>query len=101
MERTFGRIFFSNVQSNSDIEGMFTYSTVPGLGKQRGKRENIVNMRGRQSVGGGQRDIITQNIKTKEKKEGRPMQFLMEPKPVNVKPEGLSMTHRVDSRTSV
>lgn len=38
--------FFTEALSNSGIEGVYTYSTVPGLGKQRGKRENTVNMRG-------------------------------------------------------
>lgn len=66
----------TEAQSNSGIEGMCTYSTVPGLGKQRGKREDTVNMRGRESVGGVQRHLVTGNIMTEEKKEGRPVEFL-------------------------
>lgn len=40
--------------TQTGIESMYTYSIVPGLGKQRGKRENTVNMRERESVGGVQ-----------------------------------------------
>ncbi len=61
-------VIFTDVQSNSGIEGMYTYSTVLGLGKQRGKRENTVNMRRRENVGGEQRDIVNGNIHTEEKR---------------------------------
>lgn len=54
---------------------MYTYSTVPGLGKQRGERENTVNMR--ESVGGVQRDLVPGNIMTEVKNEGRPVKFLL------------------------
>lgn len=34
---------FTEAQPNSGSESIYTYSTVPGLGKQRRKRENTVN----------------------------------------------------------
>lgn len=34
-------------------------------------------MRGRESVGKVQRDLVTGNIMTEEKKEGRPAEFLV------------------------
>lgn len=35
----------TEAQSNKGIEGIYTHSTVPGLGKQRGERENTLNIR--------------------------------------------------------
>lgn len=59
------------LNQNSGIEGMYTYSIVPGLGKQRRERENTVNMRERGSVEGVQRDMVVGNIMTEEKKGGK------------------------------
>ena len=90
---------FTGVQSNSVIECINTYSIVPGLGKQRGERETTVNTRGRESVGGARGETVVGNIVTEEKKEGRPVEFRLN-LCVHGKPEG-SMTHHVDTRTSV
>lgn len=69
---------FPEAQSNNGIEGMYTYSTVPGLGKQKRKGENTVSMGESESVGGVQRDIVVGNIMTEEKKEGRPEDSLLQ-----------------------
>lgn len=71
---------FTEAQSNSGTEGIYTYSTVPGLGKQRGERENTVNMRVRGSVGGVQRRHSGRkhhDRRGKKNMEGRPVEFLV------------------------
>lgn len=77
-------------QSHRDIGGLHTYSRVPGLGKQRGKREDTVSMRRGGGGGGADRGTVTGNIMTEEKKEGRPAEFPVEP----------SVTHHIDTRAS-
>lgn len=74
-----GEIWVKYEQKHSGIEhsGIYTYSTVPRLGKHKGKRESTVSMS--KSVGENPRDQGTGKIMTEKKKEGRPVEFLVKP----------------------
>lgn len=71
---------FNETQSNCSIESTACILTIEsqGLASREEKRENTVNMRYRESVGGVERDLVHGNIMTEVKiKEGRPEESLL------------------------
>lgn len=54
---------------------MYTYSIVPGLGKQKRERENTVNMRERKCGRNTKRHSASTHRELKQ--EGRPVEFLL------------------------